>query len=61
MRACPRLCIDDMCHGNRDFTLCGGSYCYQCDELTVDGSICDECHAAREEEEIEFEAKPNDH
>lgn len=27
---CQRLCIDDLCRGNPDNTLCGGSYCHQC-------------------------------
>lgn len=41
---CPRLCIDDLCRGNPDDTLCGGSYCYQCHGPKVDdGSLCDEC------------------
>jgi hypothetical protein len=31
---CLRLCIDDLCHGNRDDTLCGGCYCERCDALS---------------------------
>ena len=48
---CLRICIDDLCRGNRENTLCGGSYCYNCDELTVDSSVCDECRRCGEDED----------
>jgi hypothetical protein len=47
---CLRICIDDLCRGNRDNTLCGGSYCYNCDELTAGDATCDECRNCGEED-----------
>lgn len=43
MKLCPRICIDDLCRGNRENTLCGGSYCDDCGTLTVDEGRCEEC------------------
>lgn len=61
---CPRLCIDDMCHGCREDTLCGGSYCYYCDHLTSGDSTCDDCRDFNEDYEIDAEprrAAPPEH
>jgi hypothetical protein len=43
MKICPRICIDDLCRGNRENTLCGGSYCDNCGTLTADEGRCDDC------------------
>lgn len=56
MSCCQRICIDDLCRGNRDDTLCGGSYCYHCDKLTVDGSVCDQCREENEENDAAYMA-----
>ena len=42
-QCCPRICIDDLCRGNREDTLCGGSYCYECGTLTAGEAYCDDC------------------
>jgi hypothetical protein len=42
-KVCPRLCIDDLCHGNPDDTLCGGCYCENCRMATVEPGCCDSC------------------
>jgi hypothetical protein len=54
---CQRLCIDDLCRGNPENTLCGGSYCYDCHGPTCgDSSLCDECIEAAYEAEMDFQA-----
>jgi hypothetical protein len=45
---CPTLCIDDLCHGNPDCTLCFGSYCEVCRRLTHDYGLCEQCRLARD-------------
>jgi hypothetical protein len=47
---CPRLCIDDLCRGNRDNTLCGGCYCYECGNGTCGDTLCDDCQSSAYEE-----------
>jgi hypothetical protein len=54
---CPRICIDDLCRGNRDNTLCGGSYCDRCGSLTYDEGRCDDCSP---EEEDFYDENEND-
>ena len=58
MSVCLRICIDDLCRGNRDNTICGGSYCDSCDSLTYEPGRCDSCRDADEENEIESEEGP---
>ena len=41
LNPCPRLCIDDLRHGCREDTLCGGTCCYQCDLLTSGDMLCE--------------------
>lgn len=49
---CSRLCIDDLCRGNPDRTLCGGSYCHDCHGPNLnDGSLCDDCRESEEDYE----------
>lgn len=43
MIMCARLCVDDLCHGNQDDTLCGGCYCPDCYQLTSEPEYCDNC------------------
>lgn len=48
---CPRICIDDLCRGNRDNTLCGGSYCYECGNVVVGECMtCDDCGAYEQDD-----------
>lgn len=48
---CQRLCIDDLCRGNPDDTLCGGSYCSSChDPKCHDSDLCDDCRESSYED-----------
>lgn len=46
---CTRICIDDLCRGNRDNTLCGGSYCESCGIGTCEEGLCDDCAPSEED------------
>lgn len=50
---CLALCIDDLCHGNPEDTLCGGCYCAQCRRQTFEPGVCDDCSEDGEFEEAD--------